>query len=541
MQRWRLSLFAAMGLTSVLLGLNLLAGPAAAADLAVDPVTDSVTDLGADSVADSVAESVPPTVFVHLFEWPWEDIAAECENVLGPMGVSAVQISPPQEHIILPDWGYPWWQRYQPVSYQLESRGGSRAELIDMVQRCRQAGVDIYADAVINHMAGMEAGRGSAGTTFTKYHYPGLYKPEDFNICRQPVVNYNDATNVTQCELVGLADLDTSSPRVQARLVEYLTDLANLGIRGFRIDAAKHIRSEELGQILSQFRAQHPEAMYIYQEVIDPGTEAVRKQDYYDYGNVIDFKYGQFVGEALLGYNGQTLANLQTLGESWGLAPSEQAVVFIDNHDKQRGHGGGGNYLTYKNGPLYTLANVFMLAFPYGTPQVMSSYTFEDSDQGPPTYPDGTTRPIYQNGEAQCFGEWVCEHRWPAIANMMTFRQVTQPAPEVTDWWDNGSNQIAFGRGELGFVVINNAPEALTQTFQTQLPAGQYCNIMEGRLTPDGQSCQAEATLITVDPAGQFTATVEGTAALAIHVGAKLEPPQTRFIQGCKAWLAGWF
>src|SRR5688500_17932200 len=40
-------------------------------------------------------------VFVHLFEWKWTDIAAECENVLGPQGFKAVQISPPQEHIVL--------------------------------------------------------------------------------------------------------------------------------------------------------------------------------------------------------------------------------------------------------------------------------------------------------------------------------------------------------------------------------------------------------------------------------------------------------
>lgn len=57
-------------------------------------------------------------------------------------------------------------------------------------------------------------------------------------------------------------------------------------------------------------------------------------------------------------------------------------MVFIDNHDNQRGHGAGGsNVLTYKNGDLYNLANVFMLAWPYGYPKVMSSYAFSDSEQ----------------------------------------------------------------------------------------------------------------------------------------------------------------
>ena len=37
--------------------------------------------------------------FVHLFEWKWSDVATECEQFLGPKGYSAVQVSPPQEHI----------------------------------------------------------------------------------------------------------------------------------------------------------------------------------------------------------------------------------------------------------------------------------------------------------------------------------------------------------------------------------------------------------------------------------------------------------
>ena len=71
-------------------------------------------------------------VIVHLFEWQWNDIAAECEDYLGPAGYCGVQVgtlklflnvthnkvSPPNEHI----QGPTWWTRYQPVSYKMESR-----------------------------------------------------------------------------------------------------------------------------------------------------------------------------------------------------------------------------------------------------------------------------------------------------------------------------------------------------------------------------------------------------------------------------------
>lgn len=32
------------------------------------------------------------TTIVHLFEWRWADIAAECERFLGPNGVGGVQV-----------------------------------------------------------------------------------------------------------------------------------------------------------------------------------------------------------------------------------------------------------------------------------------------------------------------------------------------------------------------------------------------------------------------------------------------------------------
>lgn len=33
------------------------------------------------------------TTMVHLFEWKWNDIAAECERFLGPRGFAGVQVS----------------------------------------------------------------------------------------------------------------------------------------------------------------------------------------------------------------------------------------------------------------------------------------------------------------------------------------------------------------------------------------------------------------------------------------------------------------
>ncbi|BAP54563.1 alpha amylase [Thioploca ingrica] len=466
------------------------------------------------------AQEPPRTVFVHLFEWRWDDIAKECETFLGPKGFAAVQVSPPNEHRVVPN--YPWWERYQPVSYQLVSRSGDRQSFTDMVKRCQAVGVKIYVDAVINHMTGAKFdpdptfGTGIGGTSFDYYKYPDYNQPEHFHACNRDISDYHNKWEVQNCNLVKLADLNTGSDYVQQTIANYLNDLVNIGVKGFRIDAAKHIDTNELHQILAKVNISSGD---IYQEVIETPGEPIQAPEYFQNGLVTEFDYGKKLAESFKGEGGR-LANLKTLGDSWQeLMPSNKAVVFTDNHDKQRGHGGGGNYLTYKDGKQYELANVFMLAWPYGYPQIMSSYAFDNTDAGPPST-NGITNPIYQGDTPNCFKEWVCEHRWRSIANMVAFRNYTASASQVGNWWDNGNNQIAFSRGDKGFVVINKESTPLEKTFQTGLPAGQYCNTWDSELVNE----QCTGTTITVNEDGTASVRVEPWTAAAIHVGFKPVP-----------------
>ena len=351
------------------------------------------------------------TAFVQLFEWKWTDVAKECETQLGPKGFAAVQISPPSEH----NWvtsgdgaPYPWWMRYQTVSYSLDrSRSGTRAEFQNMVSRCNAVNVAVYADVVINHMSGGTSGTSSAGRGWSWHSYPGLYSDPDFHSPVCTVNNYNDAWNVQNCELSGLQDLNTGSSYVRGKIADYLVDLAGMGVKGFRVDAAKHISPTDLGAIIDNVNSRLAVKPYWFLEVIGAPGEAVQPNQYFGLSgnqvNVTEFAYGpQLYGKfSCCG----KLADLRTFGETWGLMPSNRAVAFTDNHDKQRGHGGGGSYLTYHDGATYDLANVFMLGWPYGYPVVMSSYAFYtgssyDTSFGPPYYSDGSTKGPWDGGVA---------------------------------------------------------------------------------------------------------------------------------------------
>jgi len=488
-------------------------------------------------------------VFVHLFEWRWADIARECEVFLGPRGYKGIQISPPSEHAIIRNASafFPWWQRYQTVSYKLDqSRSGTEAELRDMVSRCRAVGVDIYADVVVNHMTA-GSGTGSAGSIYTKYSYPSVpYTLINFHSACG-IESYAVASQVQNCELVGLADLATESEVVRERVARYLIALNELGIAGYRVDAAKHVPAGDLEAIMIRVNNAAAAAgrarPYVFLEVIAGGGEAVTPQQYYGVGfstggstDITDFGYGNRMSDAFYGRNNRTLWTAIDQLTS-GAIPSDKSVVFIDNHDTQRG-----DALFYADS-TYELAVELMLAMPHGYPNVMSSIGFDriaqgSRDSGPQSDASGVTRSVFNpDGSSRCslgIGstqvlEWICEHRRPAIANMVAFRKATASAPVSNcgrgDWRiDNDPNRIAFCRDGAGFMAMSLSVTPITTPLPTRLPAGGYCNIAQFTFTAaSGQTpATCSGALVVVAGDGSATIALSRRTAVALHSRAKV-------------------
>jgi alpha-amylase len=459
-------------------------------------------------------------VSVHLFEWPWVDIANECETVLGPAGFYAVQISPPEEHSITPS--HDWSERYQPVRYTIaRSRSGTGAEFVDMVDRCNAAGVGIIVDAVINHMTNYPSpGVGSNGSTYSKYDYPGLYSAADFHpAC--PVTNYQSAANVQDCELFSLPDLNTLLPSVRSNIAGYLTMLARLDVQGFRIDAAKHIQQLDLDSVFrivdSTATTEGRPIPYYFLEVVGNGQgEALGPRDYfgeaYSSGGAADITEFTFagVGDKFRGVGGQRISDLDPsrFPGTWGMMPSDKAVVFLQNHDTQHSCG-----LSYRDGNVFRLANVFMLAQPYGYPSILSSYAFScpsENSTGPVSDANGWTLPVTCAASlesATTSGQWVCEHRDPSIRNMVSFRRVVA-GTDVNHWWDDGANAIAFSRGDKGFVAINGNAARLAVSVPTGMAPGTYADLLTG-------------AAVVVDSTGTVQIDLTPRSALAIDVATR--------------------
>jgi alpha-amylase len=428
---------------------------------------------GVAMAADPAQVVTTKSVGVQMFEWTWNSLAKECTTNLGPAGYDWVEVSPPQEHIA----GDQWWIHYQPVSYKIESKLGTRAEFANMVDTCDKAGVSIIADAVINHMSS-GSGVGWAGSKYGKYDYPGIYSDADFHHCSSAtgeIEDWNDLTEVQECELLGLADLNTSSVKVQGKIIDYLKDLRSLGVKGFRIDAAKHIAVSDLKQIVSAMPA---DTSFLFEVYDGPAKPA----EYREFGNTFGFKWSRLVpgmfddAGVLAGEASPAVLDL--------LEPADSTIAMVTNHDTERDK----STLSYKNKVKFELANMFMLAIPYGKPMIYSGYAFTDRDAGPKVLNTGKTadatcptKPSALTVGSVAAGNFVCSHRWAGITGMIQWRD-TVGAEKLQTFYDK-YNAYGFSRGKLGFVLFNTAPNKFVHSVKTSLPAGNYCNAaITGRL-----------------------------------------------------------
>ncbi|MDP9125804.1 MAG: alpha-amylase family glycosyl hydrolase [Pseudomonadota bacterium] len=474
----------------------------------------------------------PSDTSVQMFEWSWNDLATECTQFLGPQGYGGIQISPPHAAKVTGNW----WDVYQPVNYvALTSKMGTPAQLQSMINTCHAAGVRVYADVVVNQMAG-DSGTATDGSTWNAatLAYP-YFSASDFHAaCDIQSADYNSAagrSNVQNCRLVGLPDLNSESTYVRGQVVSYLNALLSLGFDGFRIDAAKHQAAASLQAIMSSVKATHPstnqgEAIWVTQEIV-PDGEVIRS-DYFPIGTVNEFQFTYAMRDAWRDANGSSPSTIPTMmgtwnnwGGTWGFVQPTNATVFVNNWDTER-NGSSLNASNYtgatndtQGSHRYDLANIFMLAQGYGEAQLHSGFRFTNQDQ------DRPSASPYANGVAQINVNWDFIHRWGDIAPMVKFRSAAHGQAQQ-NWVTGNANQIAFGRGNVGFVALNNTTAAWSRSFYTGLPAGTYCNVVHGVKNAAGTACASDS--VTVDASGNASIAVaaDGGAtvpAVAIYTG----------------------
>ena len=173
--------------------------------------------------------------------------------------------------------------------------------------------------------------------------YPAVpYGPMDFH-CQKSIEDYKKFDVVTSGWLDTLADLDTENEYVRHRIADYLTDLFSIGLSGFRLDAAKHIKPRDIANILAIFKenigGKLPEDFFTWLEILS-GNEAdvlFAKEGEYSYAGGMDNMLKE------LGFTEEDLLKVKLWWSSYpanynidnGNVDPRRKVIQNDDHDTQ--------------------------------------------------------------------------------------------------------------------------------------------------------------------------------------------------------------
>jgi alpha-amylase len=472
------------------------------------------------------------SVGIQMFMWPWVSLTSECTSTLGPEGIDWILVSPPQEDIHGPQW----WTHYQPVSYKLDSQLGTADQFASMVAACNKAGVQVIVDAVINHMAN-SSGTGFAGTNFTKYNYPGLYAPTDFhggldstdpNYCSGSISNYNDALQVVHCELGGLPDLATEKASVRQSIADYLNHLTDLGVAGFRIDAAKHIGLTDLTAIRKLLKPVNGAAPYFLQESIGSSEY---NEPWTAIGDVFAWDYQAEIADIFNGQVKFAQPNDQRIGI---IGDANSTVIMVSNHDTEHHTS---KTITYRDPKKYLAASAFLLADSLGKPMLYTGYAFSpsDTDTGPAVKSGDVIAPavcpagkLSQKPQVKYkTGTFICMERWSAVKGMIQWHHEVGSAPMTMV--TSANKLFAFTRAS-GFFAMNGNQAypgmttklTIKSSVKSGLPQGVYCDLISGGAAPISKG-KCLGSSVTVAQDGTAKVAIPPMTVVAVDAASKLK------------------
>ena len=262
-------------------------------------------------------DNIQDGVILHCFDWTLADIQEEIPNI-AKAGFTAVQTSPVHERA---GKGSVWYDVYRPYDFKIGNGLGSEADLKALCAKAHEYGVKVIVDVVANHT--------DYGNVADRLKDEGLYhQPFD-------VGNWHDRHQVTFGK-IGMWDLDTNNPTVQAIISQYIQDLKACGVDGIRWDAIKHIGLPSEGDSFMQNVVD--QEMYNYGEILDStgGDDNVLFPEYQTYMSITDNGYGNGFANSFAG---------GSINESVGnfnqrKAKTEKLVYWGESHDTYANDGG---------------------------------------------------------------------------------------------------------------------------------------------------------------------------------------------------------
>lgn len=264
-------------------------------------------------------------------------------------------------------------------------------------------------------------------------------------------INYGDRTSITHNQLGDYGDINSEDAEVIARAKAYVQQLHDLGVKGIRWDAAKHIAlpSENCGFWTAVTSV---EGMYHYGEILDsPGPDASIIKEYTTFMSVTDNKYSNGAarenGGIPFGYGGDHTVNQG--------CPDTRMVYWAESHD------------TYANGEWSQNVSQSVIDRAYAS--------FACRNGATALY---LARPNTTGFNNIKVGKGSTAFTGKAVAEVNKFRNAMVGRP---DWCDVGSNTFTVTRKGGGAVVVCKTSGSVSvKNGGEYCPAGTYTDRVSG-------------------------------------------------------------
>lgn len=323
---------------------------------------------------------------MQYFEWYleanqnlWNEISKNAEN-LAQIGITALWLPPAYKGMGGKDEvGYGVYDLYDLGEFDqkgtIKTKYGSKEEYINCILALKQAGIESYADIVLNHKMGADmiqtipAEKVDWGNhneivsgkeivrVATKFTFPGRrkkYSDFEWNWTHFDGIDYNDKTkehaifkfinkdwaNEVDEEfgnfdyLMG-ADIDFQNEEVKKELLNWgKWYIETTDVDGFRLDAVKHINADFYEQWLKELRKDQKEEIFAVGEYWSGDVSKLHRYITETNGEIslfdVPLHYNFYNASRDENYNLTQILDKTLMKEN----PSK-AVTFVDNHDTQ--------------------------------------------------------------------------------------------------------------------------------------------------------------------------------------------------------------
>lgn len=325
-------------------------------------------------------------VIMQYFEWYletnqnlWNEISKNAEN-LAKIGITALWLPPAYKGMGGKDEvGYGVYDLYDLGEFDqkgtIKTKYGSKEEYINCILALKQAGIESYADIVLNHKMGADmlqtipAEKVDWGNhneivsgkeivrVATKFTFPGRkkkYSDFEWNWTHFDGIDYNDKTkehaifkfinkewaNEVDEEfgnfdyLMG-ADIDFQNEEVREELLKWgKWYIETTDVDGFRLDAVKHINADFYEQWLRELRKDLKEELFAVGEYWSGDVSKLHRYISETNGETslfdVPLHYNFYNASKDENYN-----LIQILDKTLMKENPSKAVTFVDNHDTQ--------------------------------------------------------------------------------------------------------------------------------------------------------------------------------------------------------------